>query len=239
MLGIAVVEDDREQAALLEAHIRRYAGEHRFSVSVDVFYDAVTFLEKYSQEYQMVFMDIKMPMLDGMDAAHLLRERDGKVILVFVTTMRQYAIQGYDVNASDFIVKPVAYPEFALKFTRLLGKVDWRALSTGQDVFIKTENSFVRLSPADIHYVEVKGHYCVYHTAGGEYRRYQALKSAEAALPAESFARCNNFLLVNLAHVDKVEGMSVFVAGEELQISHPKRKAFVEALIRFAEGAGT
>ena len=234
MLGIAIVEDDREQAALLETHIKRYAAEHQLVLSVSVFYDAVTFLEKYTQGYQMIFMDIKMPMLDGMDAARFLRERDQKVVLVFVTTMRQYAIQGYDVDAADFIVKPVNYPEFALKFTRLLGKVE-RPEAVSPDVFIKTENSFVRLSPSDIFYVEVKGHYCVYHTASGEYRRYQALKNAEASLSSRSFARCNNFLLVNLEHVSRIDGMSVFVEGEELQISHPKRKAFVEAFSQFME----
>ena len=234
MLGIAIVEDDREQAALLETHIKRYAAEHQLVVSVSVFYDAVTFLEKYTQGYQMIFMDIKMPMLDGMDAARFLRERDQKVVLVFVTTMRQYAIQGYDVDAADFIVKPVNYPEFALKFTRLLGKVE-RPEAVSPDVFIKTENSFVRLAPSDIFYVEGKGHYCVYHTASGEYRRYQALKNAEASLSSRSFARCNNFLLVNLEHVSKIDGMSVFVEGEELQISHPKRKAFVEAFSQFME----
>ena len=166
MLGIAIVEDDREQAALLETHIKRYAAEHQLVLSVSVFYDAVTFLEKYTQGYQMIFMDIKMPMLDGMDAARFLRERDQKVVLVFVTTMRQYAIQGYDVDAADFIVKPVNYPEFALKFTRLLGKVE-RPEAVSPDVFIKTENSFVRLALSDIFYVEVNGHYCVYHTASG------------------------------------------------------------------------
>ena len=234
MLGIAIVEDDREQAALLETHIKRYAAEHQLVVSVSVFYDAVTFLEKYTQGYQMIFMDIKMPMLDGMDAARFLRERDQKVVLVFVTTMRQYAIQGYDVDAADFIVKPVNYPEFALKFTRLLGKVE-RPEAVSPDVFIKTENSFVRLALSDIFYVEVKGHYCVYHTASGEYRRYQALRNAETSLSSRSFARCNNFLLVNLEHVSRIDGMSVFVEGEELQISHPKRKAFVEAFSQFME----
>ena len=234
MLGIAIVEDDREQAALLETHIKRYAAERQLVVSVSVFYDAVTFLEKYTQGYQMIFMDIKMPMLDGMDAARFLRERDQKVVLVFVTTMRQYAIQGYDVDAADFIVKPVNYPEFALKFTRLLGKVE-RPEAVSPDVFIKNENSFIRLAPSDIFYVEVKGHYCVYHTASGEYRRYQTLKNAEASLPSRSFARCNNFLLVNLEHVSRIDGMSVFVEGEELQISHPKRKAFVEAFSQFME----
>ena len=236
MTGIAIVEDDREHAAQLEACIRRYAKERGFEVSVRIFYDAVTFLEKYAAEDQIVFMDIMMPMLDGMEAARILRQKDPLVVLVFVTTMRQYAIQGYEVDASDFIVKPVSYPEFALKFTRILGKI--RRADAGDQVFLKTENSFVRLPAGDILYVEVKGHYCVYHTLSGEYRRYQTMKSAESALPADSFARCNNYLLVNLAHVTRVDGMRVFLKDEVLPISHPRRKAFADAVNRFMERRG-
>ena len=107
MIDIAIVEDNREQAAALESHIKTYAADHKLSVSVSIFYEPITFLEKYSP-FHIVYMDIMMPMLNGMDAARLLREKDEKVILIFVTTMRQYAIQGYEVAASDFIVKPVA-----------------------------------------------------------------------------------------------------------------------------------
>lgn len=234
MTGIAIVEDDREHAALLEHCIRRYADEHGLDVSVRLFYDAVTFLEKYAAEDQIVFMDIMMPMLDGMEAARILRQKDPLVVLVFVTTMRQYAVQGYEVDAADFMVKPVSYPEFALKFTRILTKVP--PPENAGDVFLKTENSFVRLPARDILYVEVKGHYCIYHTLQGEYRRYQTMKSAESGLPAGLFARCNNYLLVNLARVTRMDGMQVFVGQEVLPVSYPRRRAFAQALSRFAEG---
>lgn len=174
-----------------------------------------------------------MPMLDGMQAARLLRQKDNKVALVFVTTMRQYAVQGYEVDACDFLVKPVTYPEFALKFTRILTKVPQP--DTGREVFLKTENSFVRLSSRDILYVEVKGHYCIYHTANGEYRRYQTMKSAASSLPADSFARCNNYLLVNLAHVSRMDGMEVHVGGAVLPVSYPRRKAFADAMAKYME----
>lgn len=231
MIDIAVVEDNREQAAALEAHIKTYAAQHKIPISVTLFYDAVTFLDKYSP-FHIVYMDIMMPMLNGMDAAKALREKDSRVILIFVTTMRQYAIQGYEVSAADFIVKPVSYPEFALKFTRVLGRLDRTA---APDVFIRSESSFVRLSPGDIRYVEVKGHHCVYHTADGEYRQYQTMKNAQTLLGEYGFVRCNNFLLVNLAHVDRVEGLNVYVDGEALQVSHPRRRAFLEAFTSFME----
>lgn len=231
MINIAIVEDNREQAAALESHIKTYASEHKLSVSVSIFYEPITFLEKYSP-FHIVYMDIMMPMLNGMDAAKLLREKDEKVILIFVTTMRQYAIQGYEVAASDFIVKPISYPEFALKFTKVLNRLEY---VMPPDVLVRTDTSFVRLSPRDIRYVEVKGHHCVYHTASGEYRQYQTMKSAESALSGQDFVRCNNFLLVNLAHVDRIDGMNVIVGGQPLQISHPKRKAFTDAFVRFME----
>ena len=94
MIKIAIVEDDAEQASNLEENIKRYAGEENLAVSVSIFYNVVNFLEKYTGEYDIVYMDIIMPMMNGMDAAHILREKDEKVILIFVTTMRQYAIQG-------------------------------------------------------------------------------------------------------------------------------------------------
>lgn len=231
MIDIAIVEDNREQAAALEGHIKAYAADHKLSVSVSIFYEPITFLEKYSP-FHIVYMDIMMPLLNGMDAAKLLREKDEKVILIFVTTMRQYAIQGYEVAASDFIVKPISYPEFALKFTKVLTRLEY---VMPPDVLVRTDTSFVRLSPRDIRYVEVKGHHCVYHTASGEYRQYQTMKSAESALSGQDFVRCNNFLLVNLAHVDRIDGMNVIVGGEPLQISHPKRKAFTDAFVRFME----
>ena len=94
----------------------------------------------------------------------------------------------------------------------------------------------MRLAPKDILYVEVKGHHCIYHTLNGEYRQYQTMKSAESALSGQCFVRCNNFLLVNLAHVDRIEGMTAYVGGSALQISHPRRKAFSEAFSQYMGG---
>lgn len=233
MINIAIVEDDKEQAAELEAALRQYSDEYKTPLQISVFYNAVVFLEKYTAEYDIVYMDILMPMLNGMDASRMLREKDDRVMLIFVTSMQQFAIQGYEVGASDFIVKPVNYPEFKLKFTRVLERLPKK---DSENILIKTETGFVRLAPTQIAYVEVRGHHCVYHTTLGEYRQYQTMKSVEAQLENQGFVKCNNFLLVNLAHVKKIEGMSVFVDGEELQISHPRRKEFSQ---RFAEFSGS
>ena len=231
MIRIAIIEDDKEQAAQLESCIRRYDAAYGTGIDIAVFYNVVTFLEKYQAEYDIIFMDIMMPMMNGMDASRLLREKDEKVMLIFVTSMRQYAIQGYDVGASDFIVKPVSYPEFSLKFTRALSKLP---RTDSKDVVLRSDTGYVRLTPAQIRYVEVRGHHCVYHTGAGEYEQYQSMKSAEEQINDPRFARCNNYLLVNLTYVDRIENLTVWVGKEPLPISHPRKKAFTEAYAQYA-----
>lgn len=231
MIRIAIVEDEQEQADRLESHIRRYGEEHQIGTQVTVYSNVITFLEQYRAEFDIVFMDIMMPMMNGMDAAHLLRERDEKVMLIFVTSMLQYALQGYDVAAADFIVKPVPYGEFTLKFTRALGKLP---KSKNDDVLLRTDGGFVRVAPNRIRYIEVRGHHCVYHTDTNTYQQYQTMKAVEDALPKDCFARCNNFLLVNLAFVDKVEDLTAWVDGEALPISHPRKKPFSDAFAQYA-----
>ncbi len=232
MIRIAIVEDDKNQAALLENHIKQFAKHGNKAVDVRIFYNVINFLDPYTADYDIVFMDIMMPMMNGMDASRVLREKDENVMLIFVTSMRQYAVQGYEVDAADFIVKPVSYLEFALKFTRALARLEKGQSKT---IVIKTKSGFVRLSPDQITYVEVSGHYCVFHTKNSEYKQYQTIKNVEANLNTGSFERCNNYLLVNLAYVEKIDGMSVFVGGDELQISNPRKKAFTEAFAKYME----
>ena len=231
MIRIAIIEDDKEQASQLESCIRRYDADFKTGIDVTVYYNVVNFLEKYQAEYDIVFMDIMMPMMNGMDASRLLREKDDRVMLIFVTSMRQYAIQGYDVGASDFIVKPVSYPEFSLKFTRALSKLP---KEKNKDVILRSDTGYVRLTHAQIRYIEVRGHHCVYHTQSGDFEQYQSMKSAEEQIGDPQFVRCNNYLLVNLAYVDRIENLTVWVGGEPLSISHPRKKSFTDAYAQYS-----
>lgn len=234
MVNIAIVEDDKDQAEQLESALIRYSNEFRVPLKTTVYYNAMAFLSKYSGEYDIVFMDILMPMMNGMDASRLLREKDDKVMVIFVTNMQQYAIQGYEVGAFDFILKPVRYPEFKLKFTRAMNKL--MPQKKVASILIKSESGMVRLTPEQILYVEVQQHHCVYHTKQGDFRQYQTMKSVEAQLGEYGFARCNNYLLVNLAYIRKIDGMSVHIGNTVLPISYPRRKQFCDKFEVFMGG---
>ena len=235
MIRIAIVEDEQLFREKILRYLHRYEEKNKQSFSIKTFENGMQFLTDYRPEYDIIFMDIMMPMLNGMDAAHLLREKDGKVMLIFVTSMQQYAIQGYSVSATDFIVKPVSYPQFKLKFTRFLTKLRATQAQKEPDILLKTGSGFVRLHPHQIVYVEVRAHHCIYHTDMGEYRIYQTMKSVAEQLEPCGFAKCNNYLLVNLARVTGISEMTVQLGKETLPMSHPRKNAFTSQFLAFSE----
>ena len=124
MLQVALVEDSGDAAETVKAYLDRLSAEKGLECRLVWFDNPVNFLEKYSVDYDIIMLDIQMPGMNGMDLARKIRERNATVPLIFITNMAQYAIKGYEVDASDFIVKPVSYFDFALKFERVVKKLD-------------------------------------------------------------------------------------------------------------------
>ncbi len=107
VVNIAVVEDNDQEAKSLMDSLTRYASQNQLQFQVTRFPNAVLLLDSYKANYDLIFMDIKLPHMTGMEAAKRLREIDRSVTLVFVTNMVQYAIEGYTVEAFDYVLKPI------------------------------------------------------------------------------------------------------------------------------------
>ena len=229
VIRIAVVEDDRTDGEYLAQSLKKYSRE----TDVVQFSSAVDFLTNYEPKYDVVFMDIDMPYLDGMSAARKLRELDEQTCLVFVTSLAQFAVMGYEVAAFDFIVKPFTYSNLCLKLQRL-----FRHLSTHteREIIIRTEGNMARVAIEDILYVEITGHRIVYHTKSREIASYGTLKSVEESLDDPLFVRCNKCYLVNLRAVDAIRDSCAVVGGDKLLISYPRKAAFERALTDYLCG---
>ncbi len=233
MVYVAIVEDDARAAQRLENHLNRFAAETEEQLHIEIFPDALQFLDGYAPVWQLVFMDIEMPNIDGLDAAKRLRAIDEGVQIVFVTNMAQYAIQGYEVRAMDFIVKPVEYGSFFMKMKRAIRYI--RANSPKQ-ITVKKDKAILRLDLREVRYIEVRGHNLEYHTSSGLVTARGKLSEAEQQLKADFFVRCNNCYLVNLIWVKEVHGLTANVGGEILNISRSRRPAFLAALSEFLGG---
>ena len=126
MLKIAVVEDQQEVRDELCRFIRQYAAENSLQVEVLPVEDGAVIAEHYEPGYDIIFMDVEMPGLDGFGAAEKIRAVDADAVLVFVTNMAQYAIKGYEVDALDYVLKPVNYYQFCTKLSRAVQRVQRR-----------------------------------------------------------------------------------------------------------------
>ena len=231
MLEIAIIEDEEKEALRLGGFLDRFSRESGIELNYKWIDNASAFLEQYQFQYDLVFMDIRMPDIDGMAAAERLREMDSAVMLIFITSLAQYAVQGYAVDALDYILKPVSYAAFALKMQRA---VDRCAQRREHWLLLNTNSGAIQLREFELCYVEIFDHHIRYHTRQANYDAYGTLKSVERTLPCHSFFRCNNQCIINLRYVSRLEGSTVVVDGREFPISRMRKKAFLAQLHRYS-----
>lgn len=228
MFRMAIVEDNAAAADRLKEFLERYETENREEFEIIVFKDALEFLDSYKKTYDFVFMDIELPFIDGMEAAKRLRAIDQQVILIFVTNMARFAVKGYEVDALDYLVKPIYYGSFELKLRRAVA----RRRESSESIVVARQSGVLRLRLCEIYYIEVSGHVLIYHMENGTVEARGTLVEAEEKLGSKGFLRCNKCYLVNQRHITEVRGYQLILTnGEELQISRPRKKTFMSELV--------
>lgn len=227
MIRIAVVEDEEIYVTMLQKYIEQFGQETKETFEVFCFHEAESFLQEYRPEYHIILMDIAMPGMNGLEAARKLRQIDKSVILIFVTNMARYAGKGYEVDAMDFIVKPVNYYDFKIKLKKA---IDIMQLNQGTKLEVAVANGVHYIHTERLMYIEVMNHSLIYHMIDGELQTRGSLNKVELQLTGHGFARCNSCYLVNLKYVIYVHNYQVRVGKDELKISKPKRKAFLQTL---------
>ena len=235
MTRIAIVEDEAAVREQLAGYVQRYTRQYGTQFEVTMFTDGVEILEDYRPVYDIIFLDVEMLHLDGMETARRIRELDSDVLLIFITNMAQYAIKGYAVGALDYVLKPVPYFAFSQQLQKAVNQL---AKRTRHYLAVPVDGGMRRLDAATIYYIESEGHRVHFYTEDGDFSAPGALKALEEKLTGRLFARCNNGYLVNLAQVSGVQQNTVQVGPHELQISRPKRRAFLAALADYIGGEG-
>lgn len=233
MVRIAVAENAPEEMTRLTEYLERYRQEHGLTFEVSCFTDGADLMEHYQAAYDVIFLDIEMPNMDGMSTARRIREVDSEVILVFVTHMAQYALKGYEVRAMDFLVKPLVYETFALRMDLLLPRIPEENEHT---LLLNSKNETRRISVERLIYVEANKHKMYFHTEDGVFESNCTMKWVEEQLAGADFFRCDHGLLVNLRYVTWVGQNELLAGGQRLKISRPKRKLFMQAFADYIGG---
>ena len=224
--NIAVVEDVDREYGVTKQYLDRYAAEKGLDFRITRFSNAESFLENYRPAYDIVLMDIILSGMNGMEAAKLLRQKDPKVLLIFLTNMSDYAIRGYEVDAMGYVMKPVSYYGLAMYLTNAVRRID-----TSNDVttLVRSREGTTVLMGRDIYYIDIVDHDMVFHTAKGDITAYGSLNERESELKNAGFARCSAWALVNLRYVNAIYPDEVTVNGVNIRITRNKKKSFLEA----------
>lgn len=233
MRNVAIIEDNEEDAKLLNDCLARYGNENNDEFHTFVFPSAELFLTNYKAKYDVVFMDVELPGIDGIEASKKLRELDSNVLLVLITSMSRFAVDGYSVGAFDFILKPVSYPDFFLKFTRIIRKIK---SNDDIEILIKGKETTKRVSSNEIMYIEVLNHTLIYHLTDTSVTISGSMKALIESLKGKPFVQCNQSYLVNLKYVSEFNNSEVKVGEDWLTISRPKKKEFLKAVNLYFTG---
>lgn len=230
MIKIAMVDDEIESMQDVTHMLSDFFEKRNEEVKITTYSNSLEFLSKYNGHYDIIVIDIAMPGINGLEMAKKIRDVDGAVNMVFLTSMKQYAINGYDVNAVGFIVKPVTEYSLALTMNRVLMKLQKKA---SRRLIINLRQGVTVVPTEELRYIEVYFHHIVYHTTEKEIETYGTLSEVEEKLKGLPFARCNNSTIVNLNYVTKTSNNSVFLGDTELIISRGKKKEFINSVLNF------
>ena len=228
MIRFAIVEDDPDcQRTIVEYVTSFFAG--RDETDCAVFADGTDFLAARPANLDVIILDIMMPNSNGIEVARTIRQDDPKVIIVFVTEATQYALDGYGVSATDFLVKPLYYTSFCASMERVLSLLERHRAAMLQVNFDKTTSY---LDVGTIFYIETKNKATLIHAQSGDYMCSDTMRELEAKLSPFGFGRCHQAYIVNTAFVESVTKTDVLVHGEHVPMSRNRREEFVALLLK-------
>lgn len=229
-MRIAIVDDEQGCYEQLVKYIHRYEAEKEEKFTITYFKDGDEIAGGYKAEYDVILMDVDMQFMNGINAAIEIRKWDTEVIIIFITNMPQFALQGYAVEAMDYLIKPVRYDAFCWLLDRAVNKI-YRRKETY--IAIPIKGGVQKLKVSDIKYVESHGHMLTYHTAQTNFESYGTIKEAADKLEPLHFCRGNKGYLINLAHVSGMQNGCAVIDNEQLSISRAKRQEFMEKLVSY------
>ena len=187
-----------------------------------------------NDQVDLVFLDIQMPKMTGME---FLKTLPHPPMIIFTTAYPQYAVEGFELNAIDYLLKPFSFERFlkaVLKAKTLKESSQAPSADTAEPgyFFIKSDNKLVKIMYDDILFVEALQNYVAVHTVSKKYITYLTFKSIEEHLPANRFIRTHKSYIVSAAKVESIEGNDIRIGQHQVPISRTEREEVLNRLLQ-------
>lgn len=238
MLKAIIVDDEPLAQDVLETFIERLPGSVQLITKCNNALEAKEVLE--TQEVDLMFLDINMPQVTGVD---FLRSLHNPPLVIFTTAYSEYALDGFELNAVDYLLKPISFDRFmkAVKRAEELHELQNQKdeipekdeIETGTDfIFVKSDKKLVRVKYEDIIYIEGLKDYVIIRMEKGRVITLQTMKSLETKLPSKIFKRVHRSYIVNLDKIQAVLGNMIEVIEKNDTKHLPVGKNYREELLK-------
>lgn len=232
-MNIAVVDDEK----VIREQIKKLIENRQTGYTIDA-YSTGEDLLKAKKHYNMVFLDIQMDGINGIDTAKKIREKDEDTILIFITGIKEYVFDAFDVSAFHYLLKPIEEKKLVSVYECAVSEVEKQKQQREKALFIKTRTRNVMLNQNRILYIESRAKKAEIHTMDETIEIYAALSELEEQL-ADSFYRCHRGYLVNMAFITEYDrGNITLNNGETLILAKEKYSEFVKVYMRYLRNGG-
>lgn len=231
MYNIAICDDEITFVSEIRKTLEQYAHTKGVDFRFQIYYDGKDLLDNYQDDFNLIFMDIKMEKVNGLKAAEEIRRRDKAVGLIFLTSIAEYVWKGYDFGAINYLLKPLTYERLEMELDRFFASYPGKE---EHFMIVSNDAGKFKVPYKKLRYIETKGRHVLLHYEKQHLTFHKSMKETVMILKNETmFAQCHASFLVNLSYITSLENMeAVLSTGERIPISYPKRKAF---MLRLAE----
>lgn len=229
---MAICDDERIHIDHICSYLAAYESESGNRLLVDAYDSPLELLEKLKsgeQKYDILFLDVDMPEMQGTDLAEQIRRFDKKTIICFITAYEHYAYRAFRVEAMGYLVKPVKYVDFKHLTDKCLIHIQYeqeRDSAKERYFRVKTERNETVVLTQDILYIEKRRNKCVFHTVEREITSYDTLAKVYEQLNPKQFCYVHQGFIVNFDYIKEVLPDRLFLASDlELPVSRRYYKA--------------
>ncbi|WP_304341514.1 LytR/AlgR family response regulator transcription factor [Metaclostridioides mangenotii] len=221
MIKIAICEDEKKQQELLKTYINQIFEELSIKYKLEIFNSGEELLENYLKDTDILLLDIQMGIINGMDTARKIRTLDEDVEIIFITSLIEYALEGYEVRAYRYLIKPVKYDDLKEYIINCIKEVDIK----NKYIMVKEQGSRIKIDIYEITYIEVQKENLTIHTLNQIYKIKGTISNIEKEINCSRFCRCHKSFLVNLEHVKSIKQYaSILENSEEVPVSRYRFK---------------
>lgn len=233
MIRIAIVDDEK----VIREQIKKLVEKKQIDCEIDT-YGTGEDLLKADSVYEIVFLDIQMEGMNGIETAKALRQKADNTVLIFITGVKEYVFDAFDVAAFHYLIKPIEEKKFWEVCDRAVLEVTKKKQNPSGQIFIKTRSQSITLEQSDVLYIESRAKKVEIHTKTNIVEAYAAISELEKQLVG-SFYRCHRGYLVNMAFIMEYGNDSITLHnGETIILSKDKYSEFVKVYMRYLKNGG-